>query len=123
MSDDLDELRAAVAAETGVPVVALGNATSLEGVWAAARAALDWKAAGQPRPPATAAVPASTVSGAPTQADRFEARAAYESSQLTRDQLRQMSPADRLAAARAGRLEKYCGVPAMPEYRRGNRSR
>ena len=58
MSDAVsDEFRQAVAEMTGVPpAMELGDTP--HAVWQSAQTAFEWEQAGQPSPPATAAVPA-----------------------------------------------------------------
>ena len=116
MSDEVsDEFRAAVADLTGVPVGMLAGETPQE-VWQAARTAVEWKQATGPQPPsrpATAAVAASTVaygsSGSP-----LDGRIIGPQQITTRDQLSRLSPAERMAAYREGRLSSLGAYPPGP---------
>ncbi len=109
MTDQVpDEFREAVAEVTGVPVGMLTGETPQE-VWQSARTAADWKQATGPQPPSrppTAAVPASLV----TSADRVE----MPHQVTTQDELRRLSPAQRMQAYREGRLIHLGANPPQP---------
>lgn len=92
--------------ETGVPAELLANATDADDMARIAAEALAWRAAAAPSRPPTAAVPVSTV----TSADRIAMAAGQVT---TRDQLAQVSPAERMRAWREGRLTQI-GVGQPP---------
>jgi hypothetical protein len=101
--------RSQVSRETGVPIGLLANGQTAEEIERIATDALCWRAESPPSRPPTAAVPASTV----TSADRI----AMATGQVTsRDQLAQMSPAQRMQAWREGRLQQI-GVSQPPPPR------
>jgi hypothetical protein len=124
MTDDTDSLaekqrqiqeleaeicRSRVSREVGVPIGLLANGHTPEEIERIATDALSWRAESTPSRPSTAAVPASTV----TSADRI----AMATGQVTsRDQLAQMSPAQRMQAWREGRLQQI-GVSQPPPPR------
>ncbi len=109
MSDQLpDGFREAVAGLTGVPLWML-TGESPNDIWQSARTAVEWKEATGPqlpsRPP-TAALPASVV----TSADRVE----MPHQVTTQDELRRLSPAQRMQAYREGRLMHLGANPPQP---------
>ena len=119
MSDEVsDEFRQAVAEMTGVPVQMCLGETPHE-VWQSAQTATEWKQAGQPTPPATAAVSASIVSygssGSP-----LDGRIVGPPQVLTRSELAAMTPADRMAAWKSGQLESLGVGPYRPVKRTGH---
>src|SRR5271166_353856 len=116
--DDIDALRDAVAAHTGVPTSLLGNARTAEQLWDIARAATEWKAAAQPARPATATLPASTVSHA-SSGNPLDGRIVGPP-QVSHSELVSMDPAARMAAWKAGQLESLGVGPYRPVKRTGH---
>ena len=92
--------RLIVSRDSGVPVDMLSQATTESEARAIAEAAIAWKAATQPAPTQTAAVPA------------------YSVGQISRSTLPYLSPEQQMAAWRQGRLAEI-GAPAPDERRNG----
>lgn len=99
--------------ETGVAASLLAGARTVEEVEQLAGELLAWKLEGQPTPPATAAVSASIVnygsSGSP-----LDGRIVGPPQILSRSELAAMTPADRMAAWRSGRLATMLGASPYP---------
>lgn len=95
-----------VSRETGVLPELLVNGQTVEEIERIAADALAWKLEGQPVKPPTAAVSASVV----TSADRI----AMPHQITTTDELRRMSPAERMRAYREGRLTHLGANPPQP---------
>ncbi len=98
--------RLRVARDTGVPPELLGNGKTTEEIERIATDALGWRAESTPSRPATAAVPASTV----TSAGRIE----MPHQVTTQDELRRLAPAERMRAYREGRLIHLGAGPPRP---------
>ena len=94
--------RSKVSRESGVPMHLLGDAVTEEAARAAADQAIAWRTATAPPAPTptTSAVPVSSVG------------------QISRETLGYLSPADRMAVWRQGRLEQI-GAPQPPPRRNG----
>jgi hypothetical protein len=110
-------LRERVARETGVPPEFL-TGTDESAMREAARVALEWRGPTTPQtppPPATAAVPASEV----TSSDKL-GHAPNQVQQLTREQFAALSPAERMAAVRAGQCTNIGIGQPKPGRRMGN---
>jgi hypothetical protein len=107
MSDDLAALRAQIEQQTGIPAAILGGDTKEE-ILRTAELAAEWKASFQPPPPATAAVPAAVVSHA-SSGSPLDGRIVGPPQVLSRSELAAMTPADRMAAWRSGRLATMLG--------------
>lgn len=98
----MDEcMRLRIERETGVPAGMMASATTEAEARALAEQALEWRATAPPALP-TAAVRTPT----------------YSVGQISKGTLPYLSPADTMAAWRAGRLEQ-AGCPAPPERRSG----
>jgi hypothetical protein len=98
--------RLRVSRETGVPVGLLANGQTAEEIDRIASDALCWRGELAPSRPATAAVPASTV----TSGGRIE----MPHQVATQDELRRLSPAERMRAYREGRLIQLGAGPPQP---------
>lgn len=106
--------RERIARETGV-IPELLTGTTEEEMRATAAQALAWKGPVQPVTPATAAVPATEV----TSNDKL-GHAPNQVQQLTKEQFVALSPAERMAAVRAGQCTNIgIGAP-KPGRRMGN---
>lgn len=113
MGDEVsDEFRRAVAEMTGVPAQWCLGETPHE-VWLSAQTAIEWKAAGQPARPQTAAVPASIVSHA-SSGSPLDGRIVGPQQVTSRSALASMSPAERMAAWRSGQLQSLGVGPYRP---------
>jgi hypothetical protein len=108
--------RERVSRETGV-IPELLSGTTEDEMRAAAAKALEWRGPGAqtPPPPATAAVPASEV----TSGDKL-GHAPNQVQQLTREQFAALSPAERMAAVRAGQCTNIGIGQPRPGRRMGN---
>jgi hypothetical protein len=91
---------------TGVPPDLLGNGTTAEEIERIAADLLGWRAAAAASRPQTAAVSASVV----TSGDRIE----MPHQLTTHDELRRLSPAERMRALREGRLIHLGANPPPP---------
>ena len=106
---EAENLRLRLSAETGVPAALLSDASTEADIRTSANAALAWKAATAAPPPSrpiTSAVPASVV----TSADRI----AMPHQVTTHDELRRLTPEQRMQAYRDGRLMHRGANPPGP---------